>query len=348
MATFGTPGGTMENMKRCLPAAAVLAGVVVLGAGCGTTAAAPAGGHTGPAAAAALALPRPFTITARWSAKSLGLSHPASLAISPRGNLYVTDLSQRVTVISPAGTVLRRWGKPGSGPGEFRFVPSDPTVPTDVHASITVSPGDEVYVSDSGNGRVQVFTADGRFIRQFGSYGAGKGRFLLAYDLVVDQAGNVYVSDDQAETLTKFSPADKVLWQIGNGISTDPDLTGHFFVSSFDAHGRLVVMNDDQDKVLYIDPSGHKVDAFSPSTAGSPTGSECHATVDAAGNTYVAGCGTDTGPTLVYDRAHRLIAKWPGTPYALFRSPAFGPDGEVFALATDGSILKLHITLPGA
>jgi hypothetical protein len=26
----------------------------------------------------------------------------------------------------------------------------------------------------------------------------------------------------------------------------------------------------------------------------------------------------------------------------------FGPRGEVFALATDGSILKLHITLPGA
>jgi len=26
----------------------------------------------------------------------------------------------------------------------------------------------------------------------------------------------------------------------------------------------------------------------------------------------------------------------------------FGPRGEVFALATDGSILKLHLLLPGA
>ena len=58
-------------------------------------------------------------------------------------------------------------------------------------------------------------------------------------------------------------------------------------------------------------------------------------------------CGS-AGPTLVYDRAHRLIAKWPGTQYALLRSPVFGPNGEVFALATDGSILKLHITRPGA
>jgi hypothetical protein len=73
----------------------------------------------------------------------------------------------------------------------------------------------------------------------------------------------------------------------------------------------------------------------------------CEATVDAAGNTHVSGCGS-TGPTLVYDRAHRPTAKWPGTRYSLLRSPVFGTNGEVFALATDGSILKLRITLPGA
>jgi hypothetical protein len=32
----------------------------------------------------------------------------------------------------------------------------------------------------------------------------------------------------------------------------------------------------------------------------------------------------------------------------LLRSPVFGPGGEVFALASDGSILKLRVTLPGA
>jgi len=63
----------------------------------------------------------------------------------------------------------------------------------------------------------------------------------------------------------------------------------------------------------------------------------------------VSGCGSaPNAPTLVYDRTHRLIAKWPGTPYSLVRSPIFGPRGEVFALAADGSILRLHITLPGA
>lgn len=104
----------MERMKARLPAAAVLAGVVLLGAGCSARAAAPAGGHTSPVTASP-ALPSPFTVTARYTAKSLGLDHPTDLTVGPDGNVYVTDRSQRVTIISPGGKVLRRWGKPPDG-----------------------------------------------------------------------------------------------------------------------------------------------------------------------------------------------------------------------------------------
>ena len=254
-----------------------------------------------------------------------------------------------MTAISPAGTVLRRWGKPGSGPGQFRFASGDPTVPTDVAGKIAVGPDGTVYVSDSGNARVQVFTPQGRFIRQFGSSGSGKGQFLFSGDIAVDYAGDVYVADGQSDTLAKFSPAGEVAWTIGGVASSDQDLSGCCFnFTGFDAHGRLVVVNDSQKRVLYVDQSGHKVDAFTPDAAAFAFGIVCQATVDAVGNTYLSGCGPQpTGPTLVYDRAHRLIAKWPGTSYSLLRSPLFGPHGEVFALATDGTFLKLLITLPG-
>ncbi len=337
----------MEKMTSRLAAAAVVAGVAVLGAGCAANAAAPAGGHPSAAAAASSGLPNPFTVLARYSAKSLGLDHPDALAAGPDGNLYVTDFSQRVTVISPGGKVLRRWGKPGTGPGKFKFIASDLATPTDVAGKIAVGRNGMVYVSDSGNDRVQVFTPQGRFIRQFGSYGSGKGQFFFPAGLAVDGSGNVYVADDQSRTLAKFSPTGKVIWQIGASTSSDQDLLGHQQLASIDAHGRLVTMNDDQGRVLYLDPSGHKVDAFSPDSSFFFEGNMCEVTVDAAGNTYVSGCGPKPpAPTLVYNRAHRLIAKWPGSKYRLLTSPVFGPNGEGFALATDGSILRLRITLP--
>jgi tripartite motif-containing protein 71 len=336
----------MKRITTRMAVAAAAAGLALLAAGCSGNAATATGTNSSRAGATAQALPSPFAITTRYTAASLGLGWLGALAIGPDGNLYVTDHSQRVTVISPAGTVLRRWGKPGSGPGEFRFIAFEPSDPTATMGKIAVGPDGKVYVSDSGNGRVQVFTQHGRFVRQFGSYGSGKGQFLRPYELTVDGAGNVYIADDQTETLTKFSPAGEVIWTIGGGASGDPDLNGHLHLAAIDAHGRLVVVNDDKQRILYIDDGGHEVDAFSTKFPDFPTGGACEATVDAVGNTYVSDCGP--GPTLVYDRAHRLIAKWPGTTNSLFVSPVFGPNGEVFALAVDGSILKLHITLPGA
>jgi len=295
--------GTLEDLMgkistRLAIAAAV--GTAFLAAGCAGKAATATGTKTSPASLSR-ALPSPFTVAARYTAKSLGLVHPTAMAIGPDGNLYVTDSSQRVTVISPAGKVLRRWGSPGSHPGEFNFIAPDPSAPDATMGKITVGADGKVYVSDSGNGRVEVFTPQGRFIREFGSYGSGKNQFLRPADLMADSAGNVYVAD----------------------------------------------VNDDRQRILFIDSSGHKVDAFSPNFSHNfPIGGACEATVDALGNTYVSGCGP--APTLVYNPEHRLIARWPGTHYTLLRSPVFGPHGEVFALATDGSILKLHITLPGA
>jgi DNA-binding beta-propeller fold protein YncE len=212
-----------------------------------------------------------------------------------------------------------------------------------------------VYVADSGNNRVEVFTPLGRLVREFGSFGLGKGKFQSLFGLAVDSAGNVYTTDDeQPGVVMKFSPTGKLLWQDGGVASSVPDLTVPLQPPSIDPHGNFVTFND-SGRVVYINSDGHEVDAFN-GTGGvfPPAAPGCGVTVDPRGYTYVTGCGRGQdctwlgcGGTLVFDRAHHLVAEWTGAHASLRRSPVFGPRGEVFALGRDGSILNLKVTLPG-
>ena len=321
----------MPTMRGRISAAAVILCCALSASACGRS------GSSAPA------VPNPFTVIDRFTPKSLGhgLKHFISLAIGADGNLYVTDTSNQVAVISPQGEVLRLWGRRGNRPGEFRFDPHDPSDPFDIHARIAVGPDGRVVVTDPGNHRIQVFTAQGDFTGLIGSFGNGEGQVLNPNDVVFDQAGNLYVLDEAAGggLLSKFAPDGEFVWRIGGNASTDPrNLIG--FPGGVDAHGRLVFNNR---WIVYLDTDSHRVvDSFFSGT--------CDVSVDASGYTYanLNEDGCKTGMTKVYDRTHKLVGEWRGPSNPIQWPPQFGPNGEVFAVASDGSILRLDISLPAA
>jgi hypothetical protein len=335
-----------QRVAGCPAYAVVALGVVVLTASCGTTTTPSTASNSLPSAStsASPTLPNPFVVVNHWSGESLGLLYPEDLATGPDGNIYVTDNNDRVTVISPQGTVLRRWGSQGAGPGQFRFI--GPV--GDPWGRIAIGSSGLVYVSDSGNDRVQVFTAGGRFVKQFGN-----DQLLSPGFLAVDGAGNTYIADDNGTT--KFSPAGVLVWRIIPGVSSDPDLNHGIQPGTLDSHGRLLAALDAENRVIYLDPDGHKLDAFAIGVF--LTQGPCRVTVDAQGNTYVTSCGPNGNApdfvgapgadSLVFDREHKLVGVWRGAPHdALRTSPHFGPNGEVFALEWDGTLVELKITLP--
>jgi hypothetical protein len=80
---------------------------------------------------------------------------PTRLAIAPSGDLYVSDGygNARVHRYTHDHELIRSWGEPGSGPGEFNL-------PHAVH----VDGKGRVLVCDRENDRIQVFSADGDLI----------------------------------------------------------------------------------------------------------------------------------------------------------------------------------------
>ena len=73
------------------------------------------------------------------------VTFPTALAVDKQGRVYVSDKADSTIKVFKAGKLIDQVGRNGYGAGEFRYV-SDMKVL-----------GNELYVVDSLNGRIQVF-----------------------------------------------------------------------------------------------------------------------------------------------------------------------------------------------
>jgi sugar lactone lactonase YvrE len=93
--------------------------------------------------------------------------------------------------------VVGSWGKTGTGNGQF----------ASGGGGVAVDKAGNVYVADSDNRRVQVFSAKGAFLRKWGSIGSGNGQFGIADDVAFAPDGTIWVADDSNGRYQQFSAA---------------------------------------------------------------------------------------------------------------------------------------------
>lgn len=74
---------------------------------------------------------------------------------------------------------------------------------------IAVDDQGDVYVTDTGNHRVEKFDREGNFIAQWGGFGGGDGQFNFPYGIVVDSRGSVFAVDSGNTRVQQFMPADE-------------------------------------------------------------------------------------------------------------------------------------------
>ena len=83
---------------------------------------------------------------------------PTNVALGAGGEIYVADGygNARVHQFTPEGVLVRSWGEPGSGPGQFH-----------IPHGIAVAPNGRLYVADRENSRIQIFSPQGEFVDEW-------------------------------------------------------------------------------------------------------------------------------------------------------------------------------------
>jgi len=121
------------------------------------------------------------------------------------------------------------FGKLGGAPGEFNRA-----------EGICVDAQDRLYVADSCNHRVQVFTREGKFIREFGKPGSGPGELSYPYDLKVDAAGNIFVCEFGNSRIQVFDDNGQSVEIIGKAGGKPGEFNNPWAVA-LDSRGNLYV-----------------------------------------------------------------------------------------------------------
>ena len=147
---------------------------------------------------------------AKWGTEGSGdgqFRFPTAITVDANGHIYVIDAdNHRIQKFSSNGAFLLKWGTEGSGDGQFDFkTESDPA-----RGGITVDAAGNVYVSDTGNGRVQKFSSKGQFVAKFGmqEWQRASDDDLVFYNpvgLAIDNDDNVFVADAGDSRVVKFN-----------------------------------------------------------------------------------------------------------------------------------------------
>ena len=170
------------------------------------------------------------------------LDNPVGLATDSSGNLYVADSgNDRIQKFDSSGTFLRTWGwgvddgsssfqtctsscqAGSSGTGDGQFASPD---------DVAVDSSGNVYVTDSGNNRIQMFSSSGAFLTKWGSSGSGNGQFDSPVGVAADSTGNIYVADRDNQRIQKFhnepEPPETQIDSGPSGTTNDPTPTFTF------------------------------------------------------------------------------------------------------------------------
>ncbi len=190
-------------------------------------------------------------LAAQWGAQGLepgSLWFPRAIALAGDGTCYVSEYGRRERIQRfrlRDGEYLGGFGEEGTAPGRLNRA-----------EGLAVGPRGEVYVADSCNHRIQVFSADGRLLRVHGQPGRAPGEFSYPYDIRVDADGRQFVCEFGNSRVQVLGPDDRPLEILG-GPGRAPNEFNNPWSLCLDAGGNLYVADSLNHRVVkYVRRNG--------------------------------------------------------------------------------------------
>lgn len=233
-----------------------------------------------------------FSILGEGNGRKSAFQKPYGVAIDDLGKVYITDIERhRLSVFTRQGKFLFSFGKMGvANPpiGEkATWQPGDFLYP----AGLAVDASGQVYVVDSGNRRINVYSSEGKFVRFFPdkpllvnptmvAVHSGKvyvcdtggirlftdeGRYLGIFGqeklkgpvgIALDRAGRIYVADILKNAVLCFSSEREVLWEFGGEEKGKGRLGFPFGVALDNKNRRLFVTDALRHKIYALTLDG--------------------------------------------------------------------------------------------
>ena len=286
-------------------------------------------------------------VAAPWQARVVqtleaDMNQPTDVAVGPEGRRYVLDgLNGRVVVFDRGGRYVRSFGRRGFGPGEMNKavgIGIDPKAGNDA----------QIYVADTGNARVLVFSPQGAFTRVFALDAPTGGRRPRPTDVLPSASGvRLYVVDNGNHMVRIHLPQGDLIRTFGSrGEAIDEFRYPSTIAES--AAGPIYVVDVLGARVLRFDGASARPSQVSgwgvgPGKLFRPKG----VAVDGRGNVFVT--DSFTGLVHVFDGLGRSVGSLDagGKPLRL-RTPtslAFGPAGRLHVVETrPGRVRVLEVS----
>ena len=197
---------------------------------------------------------------------SKGLQRPVSISSNDDYIAYIDG--SKIDVLNQSNQFMYSiGGRSGSKDGSFNR-PSD-----------LAFWGNQLYVSDTYNDRIQIFSLDGVFLDKIQGGTTGSVSLRRPKNLELDSRGNIYVIDDMEKKVKIFSPNKKLLYQLGgdatssrrftdiSDISIDPEDNLYVLGAVFNA-GKTVSVYNGPKMIFRFGYEGTDPAGSCPSSAG--------------------------------------------------------------------------------